>query len=675
MKLLSRAKDIYIIRKIRKYFTTFIVDKSSSENGYKTRPCEESQKKIGRKFFLRMGLAAIFIILGFLSVFPYELRFVFHILSVLISGFDIILKAITNLIKKHIFDESHLILIAAVGAFAIRQPYEAAVAVVLFQVGVKMRQYALENSKTSIEKFLDVRPETTKAIIGEETFLVPSQHIKAGDTIILSPGERIAVDGIVVTGESDINISALSGETATRYVAPGSEILSGSLILTGSLTVKATTEMNHSIISRILDLVSRAENDQSKLEQFITKFSRKFSLAVIGVAIIVGFLIPLFGGLYFPDWIQKALVLLIISSPCGLVASIPLAYYCGIGGASRKGILFRSFNTIDTLAHTTSVVFDKTGTLSTGKFQIISLEPVDMSDDELLLLATYAATFSSLPLAKSFVKISTIDVDESLVTRSHEESGKGVIIQLGGKKIISAGTIELMNSLGIDLRKGTDEETTIHVAIERRYAGSILLGDSLREDAIKAVRYLNKLGIDRVAIFTGDSKVAADKTAADLGILEVYADCHQSEKEAKLRNLIEMQFPKDKLVFVGNAMVDAAALHIADVGIAMSDLRADTSVDVSDVVILNDQPSKVGTAIELAKNTNQIVIQNIVLVLALKFIVLILGIFGFATIWMAVFIDVSVSIFAVINALRAFQRKMPLTIIKRILKLPDKSAT
>ena len=626
-------------------------------------------------FFLRMGSAAIFIILGLIPAFSQELRFVFNILSVLTSGFDVILEAFRNLIQKRNVDEGLLIVIATTGTFAIRQPSAAAAAMVLFQIGVTIRQYTLGNSRISIGKLLDIRPETTKAIIDGETFIVPSQHIKAGDTIILFPGERIAVDGIVITGESEINISAFTDDATTRYVAPGSEILSGTTILTGTLTVRATTEMDHSIITRVLNRVNHAENDRAKFEIFMTKFARIFSLAMIGAAIIVGFLIPLFGGLYFPDWIQRAIVFLVITSSCSLVVSISLAYYCGIGGASKK----ESYSMVPVLWKqwhiTTSVVFDKTGTLTTGNFQVISIEPVDISKDELILLATYAARYSSQPLEKSFAKISTIDVDESLVTRFHEESGKGVIIQLGGKKIVSAGSFGLMNSLGINLKKGIDEETTIHVAIERKYAGCIKLGDSLREDSVKAVNDLNKLGIDRVAIFTSDTKAAAEKTAAELGILEVYSDCNQSDKEAKLRNLLEMQFKKDKLVFVGDAAVDAGALQIADIGIAIGDLSTETSIDASDVVIINNDPSKVATAIQFAKNTNRIVIQNIVLVLAFKIIVSILACFGFATIWLAVFIDLSVSILALINALRAFQRKMPLTIIKIILKIPDRSVT
>ena len=623
--------------------------------------------KLDMYYAIKIGAALIFFFAALLPVVPAALKYGFLFVSAVIAGYDIALKAIVHLLTTYRPDDRLIATVAAVIAFVIGEAIEGALVILIYQLGKTLQLHFLAGSRSSIGAHLDGRPETVKSMIDNETFIVPASEIKQDDMIVVSPGETVAVDGVVVSGNSQMDLSALMGNKTLQTVAPGGEVSAGSVNISETLTIRATKTLNDSIYGKILDAVSSAENEQSDPEKMIRKAAAVFTPAVFGIALLICILVPVIGGLPFNDWIHRALVILLASCPCAFLFSLPLTYYAGIAGALQKGIVLKSNKTADTLANTASVVFDQTGTLTTGDYQVISLEPVGIGGDELLLLAAYALSISSDRLAQAVVSAGA-DIRHDLILRAHEEPGMGCIVELPGGRIVAAGNIDLMKKMKIDAGDEKPDEISFYVAIGQNFAGRIQLGDELRPDAAKAVWNLNKHGIDRVVLFTGEQKASAEKIASTLGILEVYPECTVEDKEQKLRNLLEMQMPGDRLAYVGNGDQDATLLSMADAGIAMRGSGAISDLESADVVIMGDEPFKVGTAIAAVKRIRFILMENIAVALLMKLAVILLGIFGFVTMWMAVTVNVLVAFFTLLNALRAYQLSYPLTYATRLLK-------
>lgn len=624
--------------------------------------------KLDMYYAIKIGAALIFFFAALLPVVPAALKFGFLFISAVIAGYDIALKAIVHLLEVHRPDDRLIAVVAGAIAFVIGAPIEGALVILIYQLGKSLQLHFSAGARSSIGAYLDGRPHTVKSMIGDETFIVPAKDVRPDDIIVISPGETVALDGVVISGDSQVDLSAVTGNGTLQTVAPGSVIYSGSINKSEKLTIRVTAALDDSIFARVLDTVNGAENEPSDLEKAIQKAAAVFTPAVFGIALFTCVLVPLIGGLPFTDGLHRALVVLLASCPCAFLFSLPLSYYAGIAGALKKGIVLKSNRTADTLSKTTSVVFDQTGTLTTGAYQAISLEPVGISGDELLLLASYALSVSTDRLAQSVVAASGAEIKPDLVTRSYEEPGMGCIVELPGGRIVAAGNIELMRKMKIDAENGTPGEISFYVAIGHNYAGRIVLGEKLRPDAIKAVWNLNKHGIDRVVLFTGEQKASAEKIASTLGILEVYPECSVEDKEQKLGNLLEMQMPGDRLVYVGNGAQDMTLLSMADVGIAMKGLDEASALETADVVIMGDEPFKVGMAIAAVKRIRFILMENAVVALLVKLAVILLGIFGFAAMWLAVTANVLIAFFTLLNALRAYQMNYPLTYAANLLK-------
>ena len=602
----------------------------------------------------RLGCTAVLFLLGLFVSVPDWMRLIVFGIAFLIIGYDVTLNAVTNLIQGHVFDEHFLMTIASLGAFAIGEAPEGVAVMFLFQLGEALHERAIGNSRKSITSLLDLRPETVNMIVDGKTVTLPAEDVSVGSIITIAPGERIPLDGLVIDGISEMDTSALTGESLPRSVTPGESALSGCINLSGVLTVRVTAELKDSTVSRILELIENADSNKTKSEKFITRFSKVYTPFVVCATFAIGILVPLIGRLPFYEWIHRALVFLVISCPCALVISVPLTYFAGIGRASKKGILFKGSEVLDTLAMTASVIFDKTGTLTTGGFMITEVEPVGISTDELMMLAAYAEALSTHPIARSIVEAYNGEIDKRRITKYHEQRGRGVVAQLDDRLTIAAGNEPFMAEIGVYPNVDSRGKSAVFVAVGSQYAGRIIIGDSPKKDAAKAIQALSAINIDRIAIFTGDRKEAADALASQIGIMEVHAECLPEDKVDKLRSLCDMQLEGDKLVYVGDGINDAPVLATADVGIAMGAFGSDAAIEAADVVIMTDEPSKVAEAIRIARNTKQIVIQNIIFSLSAKAVFMLMGLFGKTTMWMAVFADVGVSILATLNAMRAY---------------------
>lgn len=585
------------------------------------------------------------------------LQIALFIISYIIVGGDVVKRAVKNIFKGQVFDENFLMSIATIGAFFIGE-YPEGVAVMLFyQVGELFQSYAVGKSRKSIASLMDIRPDYANIKKGDELVKVDPDEVQIGDIIVIKAGEKIPLDGKVIEGSSMIDTSTLTGESVPREVEVGSDILSGCININGVITAEVTKEFGESTVSKILDLVENASSKKSNSEQFITKFARYYTPVVVIIAVFLAIIPPLvIDGATFSDWIYRALAFLVVSCPCALVISIPLSFFGGIGGASKKGVLVKGSNYLEALAETEIVVFDKTGTLTKGVFNVQEIHPEGVSKEELLELTAHAESYSNHPISLSLKRAYSKEIDNGRISDVEEISGHGVIATVDGKKVM-AGNIKLMKMMDIPYFKGELIGTIVHVAVNNKYIGYIVIADEVKEDSAQAIKELKAANIKQTVMLTGDNKSIGSKVAKELGLDKVYAELLPADKVEKLEELFSQKSKKGKLAFVGDGINDAPVLARADIGIAMGGLGSDAAIEASDVVIMTDEPSKIATTMKISKKTLKIAHQNIVFAIGIKIIVLILSAFGITTMWAAIFADVGVTIIAVLNAFRALNVK------------------
>lgn len=585
------------------------------------------------------------------------LQIALFIISYIIVGGDVVKRAVKNIFKGQVFDENFLMSIATIGAFFIGE-YPEGVAVMLFyQVGELFQSYAVGKSRKSIASLMDIRPDYANVKKGDELVKVDPDEVQIGDIILIKAGEKIPLDGKVIEGSSMIDTSALTGESVPREVEVGSDILSGCININGVITAEVTKEFGESTVSKILDLVENASSKKSNSEQFIMKFARYYTPVVVIIAVFLAIIPPLvIDGATFSDWIYRALAFLVVSCPCALVISIPLSFFGGIGGASKKGVLVKGSNYLEALAETEIVVFDKTGTLTKGVFNVQEVHPEGVSKEELLELTAHAESYSNHPISLSLKRAYSKEIDNGRISDVEEISGHGVIATVDGKKVM-VGNIKLMKMMDIPYFKGELIGTIVHVAVNNKYIGYIVIADEVKEDSAQAIKELKAANIKQTVMLTGDNKSIGSKVAKELGLDKVYAELLPADKVEKLEELFSQKSKKGKLAFVGDGINDAPVLARADIGIAMGGLGSDAAIEAADVVIMTDEPSKIATTMKISKKTLKIAHQNIVFAIGIKIIVLILSTFGITTMWAAIFADVGVTIIAVLNAFRALNVK------------------
>ncbi|MEK3987623.1 heavy metal translocating P-type ATPase [Paenibacillus sp. FSL K6-3166] len=626
---------------------------SHDNDGHEGHSHDVGKEKI-RIMLIRLAVGAVVAGVGMLGSFSGWLELTIFLVAYLLIGGDIVLQAVKNILRGQVFDEYFLMSVATIGAFAIQQ-YPEGVAVMLFyQVGELFQSIAINRSRKSISALLDIRPDYANLKTGNDTKRVSPEEVNIGDHIVVKPGEKVPLDGVVIEGSSAVDTSALTGESMPREVEVKSEVLGGFINKNGVITVEVTKLFGESTVSKILELVENASSKKAPTEKFISKFARYYTPVVVIVALLLAVVPPLvLSGATFSDWIYRALVFLVISCPCALVVSIPLGFFGGIGAASKTGILVKGSNYLEALNNVKYVVFDKTGTLTKGAFKVTSINPAaELSEDELLEYAAFAELHSSHPIAESIKVAYGKEIKEDQLDGYNEISGHGIQVNVQGKEVL-AGNIKLMNKYGIEAPN--ESGTVIHVAIEKKYAGFIIISDEIKDDSAKAVRSLKELGIKKIVMLTGDAKAVGDSVGKQLGIDEVHAELLPQHKVEEIEKLMQSKSPKEKIIFVGDGINDTPVLARADVGIAMGGLGSDAAIEAADIVIMTDEPSKISTAIRIAKRTRRIVWQNIIFALGVKAIFLLLGAFGFATMWEAVFSDVGVTIIAVLNAMRVLR--------------------
>lgn len=573
--------------------------------------------------------------------------------SYVIVGGNVVLKAARNIFKGNVFDENFLMSIATIGAFFVGQFPEAVAVMLFYEVGELFQSYALAQSRKSISSLMDIRPDYANVKRGDEIVTVDPYDVQVGDIIVIKAGEKVPLDGKVIEGNSMLDTSALTGESLPREVEPGSDILSGCININGVVTAEVTKEFGESTASKILDLVENASSKKSHTEQFITRFARYYTPAVVTAAAILAVVPPLvISGASFKEWIYRALLFLVVSCPCAMVISIPLSFFGGIGGASRKGILVKGSNYLEALAQTEIVVFDKTGTLTKGVFNVQEIHGNGISDEELLKLTAYAESYSNHPISQSIKRAYGGNIGNGQISNVEELPGLGVSAEVDGKKV-SAGNSRMMEKMGVSYYRGNTVGTVVHVVVDGTYVGYIIIADEVKADSVQAIRELKKAGIKQTVMLTGDIKNVGEKVAGDLNIDKVYSGLLPADKVKKVEELFLQRSRNGKLAFVGDGINDAPVLAIADIGIAMGGLGSDAAIEAADVVIMTDEPSKISTAIKISKRTLKIAMQNTYFAIGVKLIVLALSAFGLATMWAAVFADVGVTVIATLNSFRA----------------------
>ncbi|MDF2608701.1 MAG: cadA [Lachnospiraceae bacterium] len=611
-----------------------------------------------KKHLIRIIISSLIYAIAFLVPSDISwLHLALFLISYIIIGGDVIARALANIKNGNVFDENFLMGIATIGAFLVGE-FEEGVAVMLFyQVGELFQDYAVRQSRKSIADLMDIRPDYANVKRENELVRVDPEDVKIGDIIVIKPGEKVPLDGVVIEGNSMLNTSALTGESVPRDIEPGNDILSGCINMNGLITARVTKEFEESTVSKILDLVENASNKKSNSEKFITKFARYYTPTVVIIAVILAILPPiLFKGETFSDWAYRALSFLVVSCPCALVISIPLSFFGGIGGASRKGILVKGSNYLEALAKTEIVVFDKTGTLTQGVFNVQEIRPENISKDLLLEYAAYVESFSTHPISLSLKRSYNKEIDNRRISEVMEIPGHGVTAIVDGKKVI-AGNSKLMEQEGISYYQGEVIGTIVHVAVDHVYAGYIVIADEIKIDAAKAILNLKSSHIKETVMLTGDNRITAKKVADILGISKVYSELLPTDKVEKLEELLKQKTEKGKLVFVGDGLNDAPVLARADIGIAMGGLGSDAAIEAADIVIMTDEPSKIATAIKISQKTLRIANQNAIFAIGIKIGVLILSAAGYASMWAAVFADVGVTFIAILNAFRALNVK------------------
>ena len=609
-----------------------------------------------KKMLTRIIIAAVLIVA--FSLLPVEgyLRFGLFMIPYLVIGYDILLKAFKGILNKQVFDENFLMAVATVGAILLGD-YSEGVAVMLFyQIGELFQSYAVGKSRRNISELMDIRPDYANIEKDGTLEQVDPDEVEIGTIIVVQPGEKVPIDGVITEGTSTLNTSALTGESLPRDAKAGDEVISGCINMTGLLKIRTTKEFGESTVSKILELVENSSSRKSKSENFISKFAKYYTPAVCYGALALAFIPPIVllimgKPAMWGDWIYRALTFLVISCPCALVISIPLSFFAGIGGASNQGILVKGSNYLETLAQTKYVVFDKTGTMTQGVFEVSGIHHSEMPDEKLLEYAALAECSSSHPISKSLQKAYGKPIDRNRVTDIEEISGNGVIAKVDGVSV-AAGNTKLMDRLGIAYQDCHHVGTVVHMAVDGKYAGHILISDIIKPHAKEAITELKKAGISKTVMLTGDSKRVADQVAKELGIQEVYSELLPADKVSKVEELLHQKSEKNKLAFVGDGINDAPVLSRADIGIAMGALGSDAAIEAADIVLMDDDPLKISKAIKIARKCIRIVYENIYFAIGIKILCLILGALGIANMWMAIFADVGVMIIAVLNAIR-----------------------
>ena len=607
-----------------------------------------------RKSLIQIIISAILFAIGLLVPFSNEwITKGIYIVAYLIVGLEIVIKAIKNIFKGEVFDEHFLMAVATIGAFAIGEFPEAVAVMLFYQIGELFQDYAVDKSKESITNLMDIRPDVAVVKRNGKLETVKPETVKIGEEIVVKPGEKIPLDGTIIDGSSMLDTSALTGESVPRSAKIGEKVLSGCINQSGVLTIKVEKEFGESTVSKILDLVENASNKKSKSENFITKFAKIYTPTVVGIAVLLAIIPPfLLNWGSFSEWLERALTFLVVSCPCALVISIPLGFFGGIGGASRKGVLIKGSNYLELLSKTDIFVFDKTGTLTEGVFEVQKINPVDISEEELLKIAAYAESYSNHPISASIKKAYQKEINQEIIEKTEEISGKGIISQIENKTVV-IGNNKIMQEKGIEYKESNDIGTILYVAINNKFAGSIVIADKIKEDAKQTIQGLKRNTVSKTVMLTGDKKEIAEKVAKQIEIDEVYTDLLPDQKVEKVEELMKQKTEKGKLAFVGDGINDAPVLAISDIGIAMGGLGSDAAIEAADIVIMNDKPSKILEAIKISNKTMRIVKQNIIFAISVKILVLILGACGIATMWEAVFADVGVSFIAILNSLRA----------------------
>lgn len=629
------------------------------ENDANTKSKEDNREKTNHKsdiakLVIGGGLFAVGLIFNFQS----WLELTIFIVSYLIVGGSVVYRAMKGIARGQIFSEHFLMSIATIGAFFVGA-YPEGVGVMLFYlVGELFQNMAVDHSRKSIRSLMDIRPDYANLMVGDALTKVSPEDVKIGDVIIVKPGEKIPLDGKVLSGTSFVDASALTGESMPKELEPGLDALSGCINKSGVLTIEVTKNFGESTVSKILDLVQNASSRKAPTETFIAKFARYYTPVVVFSAIALSVIPPLvIPGATFSEWIYRALVFLVVSCPCALVISIPLGFFGGIGGASKRGILVKGSNYLEALNNVEMVVFDKTGTLTKGTFKVTEINPRgDFSKEDLIETAAYAENFSNHPIALSILSAYGSVIDNKKVSEHLEIAGQGIKAIVLGREVL-AGNTKLMAAEQVEYEPVDTIGTVIHIAIDKKYAGHIIVSDEVKEDSADAIQALKALGVKKIVMLTGDLKAVGDKIGRQLGLDEVYSEMLPTDKVEKFELLERQKSQKGKIVFVGDGMNDAPVLARADIGIAMGGLGSDAAIEASDIVIMNDEPSKIVSAIKIAKRTRQIVFQNIVFALGIKGIFLVLGAFGVATMWEAVFADVGVALIAIFNAMRVMNTK------------------
>ena len=620
----------------------------------------KKQKKVLVRIIAAAVLLAVF---SQISVNPY-LKFALFMIPYLIIGYDILKKAFKGIMNRQIFDENFLMAVATVGAIALGDYKEGTAVMLFYQIGELFQSYAVGKSRKNISELMDIRPDYANVERNGQVEKVDPDEVEIGSIIMVRPGEKVPIDGVIVEGTSTLNTSALTGESLPREVKEEDEVISGCINMTGVLRIRTTREFGESTVSKILDLVENSSSKKSRSENFISRFAKYYTPAVCYGALALAIIPPVVNLLFsgaaanWGEWIYRALTFLVISCPCALVISIPLSFFAGIGGASREGVLVKGSNYLETLANTKYVVFDKTGTMTQGVFEVNGIHHNTIENEKVLEYAALAEAYSSHPISISLKKAYGKEIDKNRVSDVEEISGNGVVVKVDGKEV-AVGNVKLMKRLNIEYTECSHVGTVVHVAIEGKYAGHILISDRLKPHAKEAVAELKRSGVKKAVMLTGDADTVAKQVAGELGITDVYSELLPADKVSKVEELLGKKGEKEKLAFVGDGINDAPVLSRADIGIAMGALGSDAAIEAADIVLMDDDPLKIAKAIRISRKCIRIVYENIYFAIGIKIICLALGALGIANMWLAIFADVGVMVIAVLNAIRAlFVKKL-----------------
>ncbi|WP_350445915.1 heavy metal translocating P-type ATPase [Anaeromonas frigoriresistens] len=614
---------------------------------------------IGKKKLWKLSIGILIFFIAIIGDFAFSMELGLFILSYILIGGDVLLKSLKNISRGQVFDENFLMSIATLGAFAIREFPEAVAVMLFYEVGEMFQDIAVNKSRNSIKSLMDIRPDYANLVVDNDSEKVSPEEVNIGDRILVKPGEKIPLDGIVLEGESMVDTSALTGESVPRSVKKDKEVLAGFINKNGVLIIEVTKSFGESTVAKVLDLVENASSKKAPTEQFITKFSRYYTPVVVFSALALAILPPLLlPGASFTDWLYRGLIFLVISCPCALVVSIPLGFFGGIGSASRNGILVKGGNYLEALNDVDIAVFDKTGTLTKGVFKVTEIIPEENhTEKDILEYAAYGEVFSTHPIAEAILWAYEKDIDKNKISNYNEISGHGISVKYENKEIL-IGNKKLMDKYNLSVKESDTIGTIIYVAVDHKYMGHIIISDEIKEDSKDTLKALKSLGINKTVMLTGDNKSIGERIGNKLGLDEVYADLLPDGKVEKLEALDRQKRNKGKLVFVGDGINDAPVLARADIGIAMGGLGSDAAIEAADVVLMTDEPKKLVDAIKIAKRTRKIVYQNIIFALGIKVFVLALGAIGLASMWAAVFADVGVALLAVLNSLRVLKTKI-----------------